>query len=238
MAPNGTVSVRRAPGIPCNYKPELLGIQFGSDFGPQNYVIRVDCQGAISAVLSERRPMKEAHWVLAVRHPLNARNQSMVWVEVHSGEEHNETADYFAKIATQLPTPPAIKSTGPWDLVVLSEQVLPPHKVRTKSQTLTHRHEGSHPLSFVPLRWNLVGWHKWIFALQQRIGLQHCATFWRNDPPIQECTSCGNQHKTSVHRYLAYCHDTHPLVQWWYSALPKSGLCEHGGSRLTAKKEE
>ena len=61
MAPNGTVYVCRAPGIPCNYKAELLGILLGSHFGPHNLVIRVDCQGAISAVLSERRPMKEAY---------------------------------------------------------------------------------------------------------------------------------------------------------------------------------
>ena len=63
--------------------------------------------------------------MLAVRDSLRARNQSAVWVEGHSGEENNETADHFAKTATQLPHPPAAKSTGPWDLVVLGERVLP-----------------------------------------------------------------------------------------------------------------
>ena len=121
VAPSGTVYVCRAPGISCNYKAELLRILLGSHLCPHNWVIRVDCQGAISAVLSERRPMKEAYWVLAVRDSLRARNQSVVWVEGHSGEERNETADYFTKIPTQLPAPPATKSTGPWDLVVLAE---------------------------------------------------------------------------------------------------------------------
>ena len=97
VAPNGTVYVCHAPGIPCNYKAKLLGILLESHFGPNNSVIRVDCQGAISAVLSERRPMKEAYWVVAVGYSLSARNDSLVWVEGHSGEEHNESADYFAK---------------------------------------------------------------------------------------------------------------------------------------------
>ena len=224
MAPNGTLYVCCAPRISCNYKAELLGILLGSHFGPHNSVIRVDCQGAISAELSERRPMKEAYWVLAVGDSLGTRNQSVLWVEGHSGEEYNETADYFAKIATQLPAPPANKSTGPRDVVVLGERVLPPHKVWTRSQTPTHRHEGFHPLSFVPLCWNRVGWHKWIFGLQQRIGFQHYATFWRDDPTKQECTSCGNRHNTSVHGYVAYCHDTHPLVQFWYSTWPNPGI--------------
>ena len=162
--------------------------------------------------------------MLAAPDSLGARNQSLVMVEGHSGEEHNETADYFAKIATHLPAQPAIKSTGPWDLVVLGERVPPPHEVWTRRQTPTHRHERFHPLSFVPLRWNRVVWHKWIFVLQQRIGLQHYATFWRDDPPKQECTSCGNRHNSSVHGYLAYCHDTHPLVQSWYSAWPSPGI--------------
>ena len=126
MAPNRTVYVRRALGIPCNYKAALLGILLGSHFGPPNSVIRVDCQGATSAVLSERRPMKEAHWLLTVRDSLSARNQSVVWVEGHSGEERNKSAEYFAKIATQLPAPTATAPKGPWDLVVLGERVPPP----------------------------------------------------------------------------------------------------------------
>ena len=36
--------------------------------------------------------------------------------------------------------------------------------------------------------------------------------------------SCGNPHNTSVHGYLAYCHDTHPLVQLWYSAWLNPGM--------------
>ena len=188
MAPDGTVYVCRAPGIACNYKAELLGILLGSHFGPLNSVIRLDCQGAISLVLSERRPMKGAHCVLVVRDSLSARNQSVVWIEGHSGDEHNEAGDYFATIATQLPAPPATKSTGPWDLVVWAERVLPPRKVWTKSQMPTHRHEGFNRMSFMPLRWNRVDWHMWIFSLQQRIGSQHYATFRRDVRPKQECT--------------------------------------------------
>ena len=121
MAPNGTVYVCRAPGIPCNYKADLLGILLRSHFGPSNSVIRVDCQGAISAVLSERRQVKEPYWLLAVRDYLSARNQSVVWVEGNLWEDHNETADHFAKIATHLPAPTSTESTGPWDLVVFGE---------------------------------------------------------------------------------------------------------------------
>ena len=36
--------------------------------------------------------------------------------------------------------------------------------------------------------------------------------------------SCGNRHNTSVHGYLAYCHDTHPFVQSWYFAWPNPGI--------------
>ena len=78
MEPTATVYVCRAPGIPCNYKGELLGLLFRSHFSPHNLVTRVDCQGAITAVLSERRSMKEAYWVLAVRNSISASNQSVV----------------------------------------------------------------------------------------------------------------------------------------------------------------
>ena len=46
--------------------------------------------------------MKEAHRVLAVHDSLRAKNQRVVCVEGHTAEEHNETADYFVKIATKL----------------------------------------------------------------------------------------------------------------------------------------
>ena len=84
MAHNGTMYVCRAPGIPCNYKAELLGIHLGSHFDPYNSAIRVDRQGAISAVPSERRPMKEAYWVLAVWDSLSARrNDVLCWSPNH-----------------------------------------------------------------------------------------------------------------------------------------------------------
>ena len=133
---------------------------------------------------------------------LMARNQSVALFEGHSAKEHNDTADYFAKPAPQLPAPPATRCTGPWDLVVLGERVLPPRKVWTKSKTLTDRHDRVHPLSFVPIRCNHVGGDKCIFGLQQRKGFQHYATFWKDDPTKQECTSCENRQNTFL---LVHC---------------------------------
>ena len=228
-------------------RPDCYAHYWDLTLVPPNSVIGVDCQKAISEVLCERRPMKQAYWVLAVRDSLRAGNQSVVWVGGHSGEEHDETADYFAAITTQLPAPSATKSTEPWDLVVFGKRVLDPHKVWTKRQTRTHRHEGFHPWTFVPLRWKRVGRHKWICGLHQRMGFQHYATLWSNDQPKQECTSCWNRQYTTVHEYIVYCHDAnplvpHPLVQSWYSAWPNLGivqawwqLAQHKERRIAAR---
>ena len=80
VVPNGTMYVCWNLESHVTTKPNCCTCFLGSHFGPRNSVIRLDCQEAISVVLSERSPMKEAHWVLAAQDCLSARTPGVLGV--------------------------------------------------------------------------------------------------------------------------------------------------------------
>ena len=106
VLPGGTVDVCRVRGVPNSYKAELVGALLGSSLSPDGQRIRLDCQGAIAAVHSSRRPVRQAFWVHKVRSSVLNRAQTLEWVEGHVGHEFNEVSDTYAKVGTALPLPP------------------------------------------------------------------------------------------------------------------------------------
>ena len=102
------------------------------------------------------------------------------------------------------------------------ERLLPPHKTWTRDLAPTHTHLRFHPSSWRPLRYRRLAWHKWLFGLQSRIGFSHYATFWSDTPSRRACDVCGMFRSNSVHRVLAHCVPTQPLVCAWLSSWPSS----------------
>ena len=215
---DGRIAVCRVPGDPNSYKAELVGMLLGSHFSEVGDTIRLDCQGAIASAQSARRPVRQAFWVQEVRTSILAKCQGLEWVEGHTGEVHNEMSDKYAKIGTALPLPPPQTRVTPWHVVRHGERMAPPHKVWTHGLFPTHAHEGFHPLSWRPLRFRRLAWHKWLFGLQSRLGYAHYATFWTDAPVKHPCPHCHRFHNQSLHGTLAFCTQTHPLVAAWLSS--------------------
>ena len=165
-----------------------------------------------------RRPIRQALWVREVRTSILAKCQGLEWVEGHTGDVHNEMSHKYAKIGRALPRPPPQKRTTPWDVIRHGELMAPPHKVWTHSLFPSHAHEGFHPLSWSPLRFRRLAWHKWLFGLQSRLGYAHYATFWTDAPVKRPCPHCHRFHNPSLHGTLAFCTKTHPLIDAWLSS--------------------
>ena len=152
VLPSGTIAICHVPGVPNSYKAELVGALLGSFLSPDGQCIHLDCQGAIAAVHSRRRPVRQAFWVQQVRSQVLSRGQSLEWVEGHVGHEFNEVSDTYAKVGTALPLPPPKVPSTPWDVICSGERVLPPQKVWTHDLIPSHTHDPFHPLSWRPLR--------------------------------------------------------------------------------------
>ena len=114
IMPNGLVAVCRVPGLPDSYKAELVGLLLRSHLFGEGDRLRLDCQGAIASAISQRRPVRQAYWVQAVRHGTAAKSQNFDCVEGHCGHALNEEADKYAKIGTALPPHPR----GTWYVMV------------------------------------------------------------------------------------------------------------------------
>ena len=141
MLPGGTVAVCRVPGVPNFYKAELVGAILGSSLSPDGQRICLDCHGAIAAVHSRLRPVRQAFWVHKVRSSVLNRGETLEWVEGHVGHEFNEVSDTYAKVGTALPLPPPMVPSTPWDIIRSGGNVLPPTRSgHTTSSPPTHTH--------------------------------------------------------------------------------------------------
>ena len=105
VLPDGRIVVCRVPGNPNSYRAELIGILLGSHFSPPHTRLQVDCKGAIAAATGFKRPIKHSRWVLCARQSLLSKNQSVEWVEGHTGHLHQERSDEYAKYGSTLPPP-------------------------------------------------------------------------------------------------------------------------------------
>ena len=220
----GEIVVCRVPGIPNSYKAELVGILLVSHLSAAGKKIKLDCQGAIASATGTKRPVRQATWVLRVRQSIREKGQTLEWVEGHVGHEYNEVSDDFAKQGTTLPRPPPVKASSVWDIIRHGELVLPPHKTWTHDYTPSHTHDRFHPISWKPLKFRRVAWHKWLFGLQSRLGYSHYATFWADRPSATPCPTCSAYHNLSVHGVVTHCTPAHPLVSAWLQSWPCPAL--------------
>ena len=200
---NGHIAVCRVPGHPNSYKAEVTGILLGSTLSPPNSTLRVDCKGAIASTTGSQRPVRHAKWVLQARESLLCKNQSLEWIEGHTGHIIQERSDEHVKYASTLPLPRPAKASSPWDVVRHGEVLSPPHKSWTHNLIPSHSQENFHPSSWKPLRHHRLAWHKWLFGLQSRVGFSHYASFWRDDPPVPGA-------HTAVHHMTSACTGTCP----------------------------
>ena len=150
--------------------------------------------------------------------------QQLEWVEGHAGHIFNEVSDDFAKRGTTLPKPTPARPTSKWDVIRHGELVLPPDKTWTFDHIPSHSHDHFHPLSWRPLKFRRLAWHKWLFGPQSRIGYAHYASFWADRPSPHDCSVCATRHNSSVHGTLAQCSHDHPLVAAWVSSWPCPAL--------------
>ena len=121
------------------------------------------------------------------------------------------------------PLPPCVDSTPRMSSGTVSA-CCPPHKVWSHDSIPYHSHDSFHPLSWRPLRFRRLAWHKWLFGLQSRVGYAHYATFWNDAPGEVDCPHCHRRHNLSLHGVLAYCAPSHPLVCAWLSSWTASNL--------------
>ena len=138
---SGTIAVCRVPGVLNSYMAELVGALLGSSLSPDGQGISLDCQGAIAALHSLQRPVRQAFWVQQVWSSVLSRGQSLEWVEGHVGHEFNEVSDTYAKVGTTLPLPPPMVPSTPWDVIRCGKRVLPPTKVWTHNLIPLHTHD-------------------------------------------------------------------------------------------------
>ena len=238
---DGRIVLCRVPGNPNSYKAEVVGILLGYQFSPPYSTLRVDCKGAIAATTGTRLPVRQSRWVPQTRHSLLSKNQSLEWIEGHTGHVHQEKSDEFAKYGSTLPPPPDTAQT-PWDVVYRSELMLPPHKVWTHDLIAQHSHDHFHPSTWYPLKFLRLAWHKWLFGLQSRRNYSHYASLWRDECPPRPCPHCHLRHNLSVHGVLAHCSPSHRLVHAWLSSWPEPALVArwrstalHGDLRIAGR---
>ena len=224
VLPDGRIVLCRIPGNPHSYKAEVIGILLGSYFSPPHSRLRVDCKGAIASTTGSRRPVRHSRWVLQARQSLLSKNQSVDWIEGHTGHVHQERSNEYGKYGSTLSQPPPDSPQSPWDIVYRGELMLPPHKVWTHDLVVQHSHEHFHPSSWNPLKFRRLAWHKWLFGLQSRKTYAHYASFWKEESSPHPCPHCQQRHNLSVHGVLAHCTPSHPLVQAWLSSWPQPSL--------------
>ena len=160
---DGRIAVCGVPGVPNSYKAELRGVLLGSHLSAAHERLRLDCQGAIASAQGTCWPIRQAFWVGKVRSSLSFKGQTLEWLEGHTGNTHSEVSDEYAKIGTEPPPLPARK-TSPWDVIRVGEIFLLPHKVWTHDLSPSHSHESFHPISWRPLRFRRLAWHKWLLG--------------------------------------------------------------------------
>ena len=219
VSSGGHVLMARTPGIPGIYPSELLGVFLASHSSPPNTIIRVDNQGVVKVLSSQKKVVRHSHLVSIARSSLLSKSQSVKWIKGHSGARGNELADLFARQACSLPPQNPVLPQSPWDVIVAGLAHYPPHKCWTEAGVPTHRHRGIHPISFTPLKRSpdSLQWIKWLFGLCWRPGWAAYQTFWSQAPSRRACQTCRCFHNASINGTLSFC-DSHPLRRAWLAA--------------------
>jgi hypothetical protein len=209
----------RTPGPPGIYPSELLGVYLASQASPPYSSIHVDNQGAVKALLSQKKVVRHSFLVNLARASVQERHQVVQWVKGHAGQRGNELADTYARKASSLPPQPSMQSSSPFSAIVQGLAHFPPHKCWTEVNVPTHRHTDIHPISFAPLKRNpdSLPWVKWLFGLCWRPGWASYQSFWSLTPSRRPCPVCLAFHNTSIHGTLSFC-EPHPLRQAWLAA--------------------
>ena len=103
---DGSIVFCRVSGNRNSYNANVVRILLGSHFSPPRATIRVDCKGAIASTTGTKRPVRKSSRVFQVRHSVLFKNQSLEWIEGHTGHLRQQKSEEFAKYGNTLPPPP------------------------------------------------------------------------------------------------------------------------------------
>ena len=141
VLPGGTVAVCRVRGVPNSYKAELVGALLGSSLSLDGQRIRLDCKGAIAAVHSRRRLVRQAFRVHKVRSSVLSRGQTLEWVEGHVGMSSTRCPTPTPKSVPPCPFPPPWSHLHRGTSSAPAKKSYPPTRSgHTTSSPPTHMH--------------------------------------------------------------------------------------------------
>ena len=147
VLPDGRIIVCRVPGNSTSYRAELVEVLLGSHFSPPHTRLRVDCKVAIAAATGSKRPIKHSRWVLCTRQSLLSKNQSVEWVEGHTGTCTKKDPTSMPVTDPPSPPPPPDSPKSPWGVIVPGELMEPPQKIWTHDLVVQHTHDNFHSSS-------------------------------------------------------------------------------------------
>ena len=164
-----------------------------------------------------------------IRRLIQEKKLKLKHVKAHVGIVGNEAADKEAKKCNESVTEsPQQMPTNAFHVVFKGEKFIHPHKAWTKTEIPTHQQLDIWHVSCWPLRYKFQTWIKWIYACKCSAGYDSYHSVWA--PPgttgfikhAKMCVKCGTMHNLSVHGCIAFCNESHPVVQAWAESWPLS----------------
>ena len=109
---DGRIAVCRVPGHPNSYKAEVIRILLGSTLSPPSCKLQSDFKGAMASTTGTKRLIRHAQWVVQARQSLLRENQTLDWIEGHTGHVFQERSDQYANPPPPFSPPPPGTSSG------------------------------------------------------------------------------------------------------------------------------
>ena len=148
-------------------------------------------------------------------------------VKAHVGIPGNEAPNTSAqKCNASITISPNQSPTNAFHVVFKGEKFTHPRKVWTKHLIPKHQQADIWHVSFWPLRYRHQTSIKWIYAFKWVPGYDGFHTYWaplgtRGFTRHEKMrVRCGTNHNHSVHGFIAFCDNSHPLVKAWIESWP------------------
>ena len=207
----------------------MVAVYLAAHYAPPGTIVHIDCKGVITSVQQGGPRVMLGEMVSFIRQWVKRKGLSLRHVKAHVGIPGNEVANTTAQTCNaSVKFSPKQVPTNAFHVVFKGEKFTYPHKVWTKTLLPKHQQSDIWHVSFWPLRYRFQTWIKWIYACKWVPGYEGYHSFW--NPPgspgfskhANLCGRCGSSHNQSVHGYIAFCDQTHPLVQAWIQSWPSS----------------
>ena len=212
----------RPPGYQSAYRAEVYGMFLACKYSASCATIFTDCYAVSKAVKYRKERVVEARLIRLIREHVNRKHLSLEHVRGHSGIPGNEEVEGREKAAVNLSDAPVQIPVEVGDVSYHGELFTYPHKVWTRHETPTHRHNGVWLGCWKQLKFGFTIWIRWRSGGIVSPGYSFPLTYWHPehtgaiDP--QRCSLCKTYHNKSVHGYSGHCGENSKLVQIWLNA--------------------